>query len=101
MNDISSIDTDIRIYDANVSKAENVLSVQLGNLYYAPDFGIDLRYFLSEDFEFTNESFRSYCLQRLTEHYIDVVSVSETVSNLFTFLGINIAAKEDNSGLVR
>jgi hypothetical protein len=101
MNDISSIGTDIGIYDSNVGKAENVLSIQLGKLHYAPDFGIDLRYFLSEEFEFTNDSFRAYLLQRLTEHLIDVVSVTESVENLFTSLGIGVSAKEDNSGLVR
>lgn len=59
MIDIAEFNGDLVLVDTNVGKAQNVLSIQLGSLYYAEDFGIDLAYFLSEEFEFTNDSFRS------------------------------------------
>ena len=37
MIDIVGIGTDLRLFDAQTSKAANVLSVQLGNLEYAQD----------------------------------------------------------------
>lgn len=101
MIDIIDITDDIKTYDTSVTRAENVLSVQLGSLDYAPDFGVDLRYFLSEEFEFQNDSFKAYLLQRLAEHSIDVFRVTETVENLFTQFGFGISAKKTSTGLVR
>lgn len=101
MNDIGAIDDDIRIFDTQVKKAENVCSVQLGSLYYADTFGVDLAYFLSEEFEFQNEAFKAYLIQRLAESSIDVTSVIETIEALYSSLVFNIPARPENSGLVR
>ncbi len=59
MTDIVSIGADIGLYDSQSPRAANILSVQLGALEYAPTLGIDLAYFLQEDFRFQNESFKS------------------------------------------
>lgn len=101
MNDIAEITTDIRIYDTNIKKAENVLDVQLGDLEYLPDFGIDKRYFLDEQFEFQNDSFKAYCLQRLAQSGIDVISVAELVETFTTSYIYTLPARVENSGLVR
>jgi hypothetical protein len=87
---------DLKVFDSIVSKAGNVLSVQLGALEYAPDFGVDLRFFLESDFKFQNESFKSYLVQRLTEHQINVAQIRETVGAFFHkytyFVGDNDAS---------
>lgn len=101
MNDIAEINTDIVIYDTNIKKAENVLDVQLGNLTYLPDFGIDKRYFLDENFQFQNESFRAYCLQRLAQSGIDVLGVTELIETFTTKYTFTLPAQVENSGLVR
>jgi len=101
MIDIVEIGTDIGTYDTNVMRAQNVLSVQLGSLSYAEDFGLDLRYFLSEEFEFQNEAFKSYLLQRLAEHSIDVSSIVETVNALYNDLVFNVSGRQDSTALVR
>lgn len=101
MNDIASIGTDISIYDTSIKKAENVLDTQLGSLVYATDFGIDKRYFLQEGFQFQNESFRAYCLQRLAESGIDVLSVMSVVNTFTNELTFTLPAQVENSGLVR
>lgn len=100
MIDIVEITTDIGILDTSIGKAGNVLSVQLGSLDYAPDFGVDLRYFLSEDFQFQNESFRAYLLQRLAESSVDVGSLVPTIDTLIAKYTFNLNPAKQG-GLVR
>lgn len=75
---------DLTVLNSIVSKAGNVLSIQLGNLEYAPEFGVDLRYFLESEFQFQNESFKAYMVQRLTESQVNVSQVTELIDSLFT-----------------
>lgn len=87
---------DLVMFDAQTPKAANVLQVQIGSLEYAPDFGIDLRFFLDEDLQFQNESFKSYLIQRLSEHHINVNEVLETLEKFylqFTFVVGDVAVK--------
>ena len=81
MRDIARIKDgeDLGLADTEAVKASNVLSVQLGTLEYAPDFGVDLSFFLDENFNFQKESFKAYLVQRLTEHQINVSRILETV----------------------
>ncbi len=102
MIDIVGIGTgaggDIRTFNAQTSKAANVLSVQLGYLEYAQDFGIDLRYFIQEGFSFQNESFKSYLIQRLSESYVNVNEVLEAVEDLYRDLTFYVGDAENNTG---
>lgn len=83
MIDISSVGSDLQVFDAQTSKAANVLSVQLGRLEYASDFGIDLEFFMDPEFQFQNESFKAYLIQRLAENHVNVSKVIDTVEALF------------------
>lgn len=74
---------DLGIAKTDVTKAANVLSIQLGSLQYASDFGVDFRYFLTENFQFQNESFKAYLVDRLTIHQINVSNVIDTLEALF------------------
>jgi hypothetical protein len=100
MTDIVSQTGDIGLSNTDVMKAGNILSTQLGSLTYLQDFGIDLNYFLSEEFAFQNESFKSYLIQRLSNSGINVSSVIEVIENLYTKYTLNIAADQGNNGLV-
>lgn len=102
MIDIVNILTDdLQMADSSVRKAENVVATQLGKLTYAPDFGVDLRYFLNPDFQFENEAFKSYILQRLAEASIDVATVTETVETLYSENTFNLLPDDQGDGLVR
>jgi hypothetical protein len=85
MFDIVAIEDekDLRVEEANAPKAGNVLMIQLGDLEYAPTFGVDMKFFLESEFQFQNESFMAYLLQRLTEHQVNVAGVAATVESLF------------------
>lgn len=100
MIDITGFGDDIRVVDTQTSRAANILSIQVGTLEYEPDLGIDLSYFLDEDFRFQNESFRSYLIQILANYGINVASVVESVEDLLTRLTFNLTPAETNSGLI-
>ena len=91
---------DLKLFDTQTEKGKNVLSVQLGALEYAPAFGIDLKYFLSEDFKFQNESFKSYLVQILAENGINVATVIETVQNLAEEYEFKIIPPESSGSLI-
>jgi hypothetical protein len=90
---------DLGTFDTQTCKAANVLSVQLGDLEYAATLGIDLKYFLSEDFRFQNDSFKAYLVEVLANNRINVSSVIDTLQSLFAVYAFNLSA-EEKSGLI-
>ncbi len=100
MTDIISVGQDIGLFDTQTVRAANILSVQLGNLEYAKDLGIDLKYFLSENFRFQNASFKAYLIEVLANKSINVASVIDVVNSLFATYTFNIQAEQINSGFI-
>lgn len=100
MIDIISQDGDIGLYDTQTMKAANILSVQLGSLEYEPTLGIDLKYFLDEDYSFQNESFRAYLIEILANNGVNVSTVVEVVENLYAQYTFNISSDENNTALI-
>lgn len=102
MIDITSVtDGDLFVQNAQTSKAANVLQTQLGSLEYAPNFGIDLEFFLDEDLQFQNESFKAYLIQRLSEHHINVNQVVETVERFYRQFTFVVGETSRSGGLIR
>jgi hypothetical protein len=102
--DIVSIpdERDMVLAVSDVPKAANVLSVQLGSLEYAKDFGVDFRFFLDDGLQFQNESFRSYLVERLTRHQINVVDVASEIDRLFENITLSVGdSASDAKGLIR
>lgn len=92
---------DIGLFDTQTVRAANILSVQIGNLEYAPTLGIDLAYFLSPDFIFQNESFKSYLVEVLANSNINVATLTETIDQLFTTYGFNLSAEQKSGFIAR
>jgi hypothetical protein len=90
----------MQTYDTQTEQAANILSVQLGALEYAPDLGIDLRYFLSEKIQFQDESFKAYLIQALAQRGINVASLIVLKQDLFDQYNINISPQENSTGMV-
>lgn len=103
MKDITSIGDDLTVLNAQTPKAANVLQIQLGDLEYADTFGIDIEFFLDEDFLFQNESFKSYLIQRLAEHHINVNQVLDTVNAFYEQLTFVVGDLENQTsgGFIR
>jgi hypothetical protein len=93
--------SDFSILNTDIKKAENVLTTQLGYLKFASDFGTDLAYFLSEDFVFQNDAFRSYLLQRLAQSGVDVSTVTNTFDNFISTYIINLSSKSESGQLIK
>lgn len=91
---------DLGAFDTQVYKAANILGVQLGDLEYAQDLGIDLRYFLSNDFEIQNDSFKAYCIQVLARSGVNVRTVTEVILPLMEQMTFNISPQETSTGLI-
>lgn len=101
MIDIIGIkDGDIDLFSTDTGRAANILSVQLGSLEYAPELGIDLTYFLAEEFRVQNESFKAYLVEVLARNGINVVSIVETVESLAERYNFNLAPVENSTGLI-
>ncbi len=97
---VEILDNDIRTADTQTVRAKNILSVQLGSLQYAPELGIDLKYFLSEDFKFQNESFKAYLIQVLANYSINVASLDESIETLLNRYTFNLSPAETSGGLI-
>lgn len=93
-------DTGMQVYDTQTPRAANILSVQLGALEYAPDLGIDLKYFLGEDVKFQNASFKAYLVQVLANNGINVTSVIEILDALEAEYTINLSPEENSTALI-
>lgn len=91
---------DMGVFNTQTPRAANILNVQLGSLEYAPALGIDLKYFLSEEFKFENESFKAYLVETLANQGINVKSVDEVVASLWNEFDFNISPESSDSGLV-
>lgn len=104
MIDIITIEDgkDLVLLNTDVPRAASVLGVQQGDLEYAQDFGVDLRFFFDPTYQFQNESFKAYLVQRLLQHQINVAQVLDTVQTFFTKYTFSIGSAEDNAqGLIR
>lgn len=102
MIDIVAADngSDLQVFDTQTPRAANILSVQLGDLEYIPDFGIDKRYFLSENIKFQDASFQSYLVQALANQGINVASVIPLIAKLTSTYKINLQPQETSTGLI-
>ncbi len=92
---------DMVVFDSIVSKAGNVLSIQLGDLEYSDEFGVDLEFFLTSEFQIQNASFQAYLVQRLTEHQVNVAKVLPTLETLMSNVEYYVGDVKDlNGGLI-
>lgn len=99
MIDITSVKNgDLTIMDSQAAKAGNVLQVQLGTLEYAKNFGIDLKFFLDPKYQFQNESFKAYLIQRLSEHHVNVNQVTEALETFYLKFTFSVGDAVSSSG---
>lgn len=99
--DIVSTDgADLSLARTDVSRAANVLSIQVGSLEYAPEFGIDLKFFLGSDYQLQNESFKAYCVERLLAHRVNVVNAIEVLNRLYSSITFLVGDNDTGTELI-
>lgn len=90
MIDISIKNNNLVSSDTSIWKAKNLLETQIGNLVYAPEFGIDYDLFFGEDLKIQNETFVSYAIGKLTENGVNPIEVITEEGKFDTRLNINL-----------
>lgn len=91
----------MELYDTQTQRAQNILGTQLGSLAYAPDtFGIDIRYFLTENVQFQNDNFKGYIVQALASQGINIASIQQVLNALSTDYNINLSPQDVSTGFV-
>lgn len=100
MIDIAWESGDLTLYETEVNRAANILSVQVGALEYAPTLGIDLAFFLSEEFRFQDASFQSYLIQTLANNGINVAALIPVFETLYQSLNIKLSPQETSTALI-
>lgn len=93
---------DLGVAASDIPKAANILSVQIGELEYESEFGVDKKYFLTQSIRFQPASYKAYLVQRLAENQITVSTVLSIVNALYTRLTFFIGDRNQNvKGLIR
>lgn len=87
----------LQVANTDVFKAENILSIQIGTLYYAQTLGIDLARFIDSDVAIQPETFRAYTIQELTRQGVQLETV-ETATDNFIATITYTATEPDTEG---
>lgn len=99
MIDVDFIDNMPKFSNTIVHKAANCIVTQLESLYYAPNFGMDLKRFFDPDVEIQTETFKAYTIQQLTDNGVNVISLrdkAKTFERLFDY----VVSQQTSTGLV-
>ena len=91
---------DLRVSDTLATKAANVLSIQIGDLEYAPNFGVDFKYFITSGFAIQNQSFKTYLIQTLAQNQVNVSNIVEVVERLYERLIFTVGDSSGTRGLL-
>lgn len=89
---------DLPTQNSIAPKAGNVVNIQLGSLDFAPDFGVDLEYFITDDFQFQAASFQAYLVQRLTQHKVNVSKVINVITGFMQNNTFTVGESPDTIG---
>lgn len=92
MLDIVSITDglDLGTADSVVMKAGNIISTQEGTLDYAPNFGVDLKFFLFSSIRIQKESFKAHLVERLAFNQVNVNEIIEEFNSLYMGLVFDV-----------
>lgn len=89
---------DLPTQNSIAPKAGNVVNIQLGSLDFAPDFGVDLAYFITDEFQFQAASFQAYLVQRLTQHKVNVSKVVGLLTGFVQNNTFTVGEQSDSVG---
>lgn len=79
MLDIETILNGGTFKDSDIFKANNILTTQIGSLYFLPEFGIDIDLFFSQDYSIQFESFQSYITDKMVQAGINISKINTSI----------------------
>lgn len=83
-----------------VYKACNLLRVQIGDLAYAPGWGIDLEMFFDPNVEIQTDVFKKYSIKKMAENGINPVSLVTDEKSLETIFDYVVVDAGKTGGLI-
>lgn len=87
---------DLQIVNNDLYKCKNLLNVQVGSLYYALEFGIDMDFFMRNPINLSIETFKTYLINRIVNNNIlfDKVIV-DNIDKFILNIGIKVKDNDD------
>lgn len=90
---------DLNIQDSDVMRAANVLQVQIGDLEYAPTWGVDVRQFLESPVQFQDTVIFAHFLERLAQSQINVAESMSIALALYQQYVFSVGQPQARGGL--
>lgn len=92
---------DLTIADEATWKARNVLTTQIGEKSFLPaNFGMDLNFFLTSNYDLAMASFQSYAVKRLVAHRVNVIEVITTIQTLTQKMAMQVGDQPQAEGFI-
>lgn len=91
---------DLTFIKTDLGRASNLLSTQVGNVLYLNNFGIDLEFFLGDEFTFQNETFKAYLISKLSEASINVFEFKDVIKDFFNEYNISLSVNDDTTAFL-
>lgn len=92
---------DLDFLVSELPRAENLITTQLGDLQYQPDWGVDLAYFLDPDYTIQAEAFEAYLLQRIGFWGMNVLNFIAKQQKFIREMIFNFGEPKENNSLMR
>lgn len=92
---------DLEFVSSELSRAENLIGVQLGTLKYQPDWGVDLDYFLNPNYEIQAECFEAHLLQRIGFWGMNVLDFMHKQGSFMREMIFNFGTPKDTNSMMR
>lgn len=84
----------------DVSRLENMFSVQIGTLYYAPDIGLDWDYWLGGDIPYQTATVEAWLKQEALKNNIVTSSLNLRQDNFDLVIDYTIASEQDQKTIM-
>ena len=91
---------DLEFEAGQLPRAENLITVQTGDIDYAPTWGVDLAYFLNPDYKIQAESFEAYLLQRIGFWGMNVLELIAKQGKFVRNMLFNFAEQSNNNSML-
>lgn len=79
----------------DVARLENHINIQVGSLYYAPDIGFDMMYWLSPDIVLNAESFNIWLISQAARKQIMIIDSQASVEDFILRLEYTLAGNSE------
>lgn len=92
---------DLEFLPSELPRAENLITTQLGDLFYQPDWGVDLAYFLDPNYTIQAEAFESYLLQKMGFWGMNILNFIAKQQKFIRQMIFNFGAPKGNDTMIR